>query len=100
MAARRPYEFRRFWIGTAVDLLGRLQRLGQEITSVDAKYSFMFTIEWEMPYFDMGSTFNYNEMVALLAPRPFHGRTRSRRRSGPDEWVAYEYAKVRRLYDH
>jgi hypothetical protein len=71
----------------------------QKIASTDAKYSFMFTVEWEMPYFYMGSTFNYAEMVALNAPRPFMVERGHWDGVAPDEWVAYEYAKVRRLYD-
>lgn len=71
----------------------------QKVCSTDAKYSFMFTVEWEMPYFDMGSTFNYAEMVALLAPRPFMVERGHWDGVAPDEWVAYEYAKVRRMYD-
>jgi hypothetical protein len=59
----------------------------------------MFTVEWEMPYFDMGSTYNYSEMVALLAPKPFMVERGHADGVAPDEWVAYEYAKVRRLYD-
>jgi cephalosporin-C deacetylase-like acetyl esterase len=71
----------------------------RKVASTDAKYSFMFTVEWEMPYFDMGSTYNYGEMVALLAPRPFMVERGHGDGVAPDEWVAYEYAKVRRLYD-
>lgn len=71
----------------------------RKVCSTDAKYSFLFTVEWEMPYFDMGSTFNYAEMVALLAPRPFMVERGHWDGVAPDEWVAYEYAKVRRLYD-
>ena len=71
----------------------------RKIAATDSKYSFMFTIEWEMPYFDMGSTYNYSEMVALLAPRPFMVERGHGDGVAPDEWVAYEYAKVRRLYD-
>lgn len=71
----------------------------RKVCSTDAKYSFMFTVEWEMPYFDMGSTFNYAEMVALLAPRPFMVERGHGDGVAPDEWVAYEYAKVRRMYD-
>jgi len=71
----------------------------RKVASTDAKYSFMFTVEWEMPYFDMGSTYNYAEMVALLAPRPFMVERGHADGVAPDEWVAYEYAKVRRLYD-
>lgn len=71
----------------------------RKVCATDAKYSFMFTIEWEMPYFGMGSTFNYSEMVALLAPRPFMVERGHWDGVAPDEWVAYEYAKVRRMYD-
>ena len=71
----------------------------RKVASTDSKYSFMFTIEWEMPYFDMGSTYNYGEMVALMVPRPFMVERGHGDGVAPDEWVAYEYAKVRRLYD-
>ena len=70
----------------------------RKVASTDSKYSFMFTIEWEMPYFDMGSTFNYAELAALMAPRPFMVERGHDDGVAPDEWVAYEYAKVRRLY--
>lgn len=71
----------------------------RKVASTDARYSFMFTIEWEMPYFDMGSTFNYAELAALMLPRPFMVERGHEDGVAPDEWVAYEYAKVRRLYD-
>ncbi len=71
----------------------------RKVASTDARYSFMFTIEWEMPYFDMGSTFNYAEMAALMVPRPFMVERGHEDGVAPDEWVAYEHAKVRRLYD-
>ena len=48
---------------------------------------------------DLGNTFNYAEMAALIAPRPFMVERGHRDGVGTDEWVAYEYAKVRRLYD-
>ena len=60
----------------------------------------MFTIEWEMPYFNMGSTFSYVEMVRLMLPRPFMVERGHNDGVAPDQWVAYEYAKVRKLYDH
>jgi dienelactone hydrolase len=71
----------------------------RKVASTDSSYSFMFTVEWEMPYFDMGSTFNYAEMAALMMPRPFMVERGHEDGVAPDEWVAYEYAKVRRLYD-
>ncbi|HEX5006714.1 MAG TPA: prolyl oligopeptidase family serine peptidase, partial [Hyphomonadaceae bacterium] len=67
--------------------------------TVDSPYSYMFTIEYEMPEFNLGQTFNYAEMAALIAPRPFMVERGHDDGVAPDEWVAYEYAKVRRLYD-
>jgi dienelactone hydrolase len=71
----------------------------RKVASTDSPYSFMFTVEWEMPYFDMGNTFNYAELAALMVPRPFMVERGHEDVVAPDEWVAYEYAKVRRLYD-
>jgi dienelactone hydrolase len=71
----------------------------RKVASTDAPYSFMFTIEWEMPYFDLGTKFNYAEMASLMLPRPFMVERGHLDGVAPDEWVAYEYAKVRRLYD-
>lgn len=71
----------------------------RKVASTDARFSFMFTVEWEMPYFNLGSTFNYAEMASLMLPRPFMVERGHSDGVAPDEWVAYEYAKVRRLYD-
>ncbi|HEY5914107.1 MAG TPA: dienelactone hydrolase family protein [Verrucomicrobiae bacterium] len=67
--------------------------------STDASLSYMFTGEYEMPEWNLGHTFNYAEMAALIAPRPFMVERGHNDGVGLDEWVAYEYAKVRRLYD-
>ncbi len=67
-------------------------------TSVDQPFSYMFTQEYEMPEFDLGNTFNYAELASLMAPRPFMVERGHRDGVGIDEWVAYEYAKVRRFY--
>lgn len=61
--------------------------------------SYMFTGEYEMYEFDLGMTFNYAEMAYLIFPRPFMVERGHRDGVGIDEWVAYEYAKVRRLYN-
>ena len=66
--------------------------------SVDLPQSYMFSGEYEMPEFDLGNTFNYAEMAALIAPRPFMVERGHDDGVGIDEMVAYEYAKVRRLY--
>ncbi len=67
--------------------------------SVDSPVSYMFTGEYEMPEWNMGPTFNYAELAALIAPRPFMVERGHSDSVGLDEWVAAEYAKVRRLYD-
>ena len=61
--------------------------------------SFMNTIEWEMPYFNMGSTFSYAEMSYLIFPRPFMVERGHHDMVQPDEWVASEYGKVKYFYD-
>jgi len=61
-------------------------------------YSYIFTGEYEMPEFDLGNTFNYAEMAALIAPRPFMVERGHHDGVAPDEWVAHEYAIVRRAY--
>jgi hypothetical protein len=38
-------------------------------------------------------------MAALIAPRPFMVERGHYDGVAPDEWVAYEFARVRRLYD-
>ncbi|MBI3850280.1 MAG: dienelactone hydrolase family protein [Verrucomicrobia bacterium] len=67
--------------------------------TVDSPYSYMFSGEYEMVEFNLGHTFNYAEMAALIAPRPFMVERGHGDGVAPDEWVAYEYAKVRRFYD-
>ncbi|WP_414664960.1 hypothetical protein [Horticoccus sp. 23ND18S-11] len=66
--------------------------------SVDLRYGYMFAPEYEIFEFNLGPTFNYAEMAALIAPRPFMVERGHNDGVGVDEWVSYEYAKVRRLY--
>lgn len=61
--------------------------------------SYVFTREYEMPEFNLAGTFNHAEMAALIAPRPFMVERGHADPVGTDEWVSFEYAKVRRLYD-
>ncbi len=67
--------------------------------STRSKYSYVRTGEYEIFEFDLGSTFNYAEMAALIAPRPFMVERGHFDGVAPDETVAYEFAKVRRLYN-
>lgn len=66
--------------------------------STRAPYSYVWTGEYEIFEFDLGSTFNYAEMAALIAPRPFMVERGHFDAVAPDEAVAYEFAKVRHLY--
>ncbi|MCA9122645.1 MAG: dienelactone hydrolase family protein [Planctomycetaceae bacterium] len=61
-------------------------------------FSYVWTGEYEIFEFDLGSTFNYAEMAALICPRPFMVERGHFDGVGEDEWVAYEYAKIRHLY--
>jgi dienelactone hydrolase len=72
----------------------------RKVAATDSDYSFMFSIEWEMPYFNMGSTFNYAELAYLMVPRPFMVERGHHDGVAPDEWVASEYARVRWVYDN
>lgn len=67
-------------------------------TSVSHGHSYIYTGEYEMFEFNLGNTFNYSDMANLMAPRPFMVERGHHDGVAPDEWVAYEYAKVRRHY--
>jgi dienelactone hydrolase len=70
----------------------------QKISSNALPFSYLFTHEYEIFEFDLGETFNYAEMAALIAPRPFMVERGHFDGVSTDEWVAFEFAKVRRLY--
>ncbi len=70
-----------------------------KVSTVDASYTYMFTHEYEIPEFDLASVANHAEMAKMMAPRPFMVERGHRDGVGVDEWVAYEYAKVKRFYD-
>jgi hypothetical protein len=77
---------------------GDFNTWNEKVAATDQRFSFMYTIEWEMPYFNMGETFDYAEMAYLMLPRPFMVERGHNDRVGRDQWVAYQYAKVRWLY--
>ncbi len=67
-------------------------------TSVDAPYSYLITREYDMVEFDLANVANYAELAGLMAPRPFMVERGHDDGVAPDEWVAHEFAKVRRFY--
>lgn len=77
---------------------GDFNQWTRKVASTDQPFTFMRTIEWEMPYWNLGQTFDYAEMAYLMIPRPFMVERGHHDRVGRDSWVAYEYAKVRWLY--
>lgn len=77
---------------------GDFNQWTRKVAATDQPFSFMYTIEWEMPYFNLGMTFDYAEMAYLILPRPFMVERGMHDWVGRDPWVAHEYAKVRWLY--
>lgn len=71
----------------------------RKCVSTDMPMSYIHVHEYEIWEWNMGRTFNYAEMAALIAPRPFMVERGHNDGVGIDEWVNYEYAKVRRLYN-
>ncbi|HTI72518.1 MAG TPA: hypothetical protein VMF06_21260 [Candidatus Limnocylindria bacterium] len=76
------------WVGKNAATAGTLGR-----------YSYVWSNEYEIFEWDLGSTFNYAEMAALIAPRPFMVERGHFDGVAPDESVAWEFAKVKFLYD-
>jgi dienelactone hydrolase len=60
--------------------------------------SYLYDGQFEMAEFDFANTFNYSELASLISPRPFMVERGHNDTVAPDEWVAYEYAKVQRHY--
>jgi dienelactone hydrolase len=77
---------------------GDFNQWTRKVAATDQPWSFMRTIEWEMPYWNWGHTFDYAELAYLMVPRPFMVERGHVDLVGRDEWVAHEYAKVRFLY--
>ncbi len=77
---------------------GDFNQWTRKVASTDEPFSFMRSIEWEMPYWNLGHTFDYAEMAYLMLPRPFMVERGHLDLVGRDQWVAHEYAKVGWLY--
>ncbi|MBB5039170.1 alpha/beta hydrolase family protein [Prosthecobacter dejongeii] len=71
----------------------------RKCATTDLALSYVFTGEYEIWEWNLGRTFNYAEMGALIAPRPFMVERGHKDGVGVDEWVNYEYAKIRQMYD-
>ncbi|MBI3863981.1 MAG: dienelactone hydrolase family protein [Planctomycetia bacterium] len=67
-------------------------------TTTDYFQSMVYHNVYEVWEWDLGHTFNHSDLAALIAPRPFMVERGHTDGVGIDEWVAGEYARVRRLY--
>lgn len=63
------------------------------------RYSYANKGEYEIFEWNLGGTFNYAEMAALICPRPFMVERGHFDGVAPDEQVAFEFAKVKNLYE-
>jgi cephalosporin-C deacetylase-like acetyl esterase len=63
-------------------------------------FSYIWMNEYEIFEFDMANTFDYSDMTRLIAPRPFMVERGHNDKVALDEYVGFEYAKVRYYYDH
>ncbi|MCI0333526.1 MAG: dienelactone hydrolase family protein [Planctomycetes bacterium] len=71
----------------------------RKMVSAHDSYSYVFTGEYEMPEWNMGHVASYAELASLMTPQPFMVERGHDDGVAPDEWVAAEFAKVRRHYD-
>ncbi|MCL2742677.1 MAG: dienelactone hydrolase family protein [Planctomycetaceae bacterium] len=77
---------------------GDFNRWDVKMVSTFYPYTYPYTIEYEMYTFDMAEKFNYSDLAALIAPRPFFVERGNFDGVGWDEEVGYEAAKVQHLY--
>lgn len=61
-------------------------------------FSYVWTGEYEIFEYNLGNTFGYAEMAGLICPRPFMVERGHFDAVATDQWVGFEYAKVRNLY--
>ncbi len=66
--------------------------------TTDHIHSMIYHNVWEVFEWNLGNTFNHSDLAALIAPRPFMVERGHDDGVARDEWVAWEYARVRRLY--
>jgi hypothetical protein len=67
-------------------------------TSNEYRTCYVYGPEYEMFEWNMAHVANYAELANLMTPRPFMVERGHSDGVGRDEWVAWEYAKVRRHY--
>ncbi len=71
----------------------------RKVATTRGTFSYQFTKEYEIYEWDLGNRFNYAEMAALIAPRPFMVEYGYHDGIGTAGWIGYEFGKVRKHYD-
>ena len=71
----------------------------RKMSTIDDSYGYVFTGEYEMPEWNMAHVASYAELASLMTPRPFMIERGHDDGVAPDEWVAAEFARVRRHYN-
>ncbi len=67
--------------------------------SAEDPMSYVYAPEYEIWEWNMGHLAGYAELSSLMAPGPFMVERGHDDGVAPDEWVGWEFAKVRRHYD-
>lgn len=83
----------------AVVCSGNFNEWIHKLTSIDYPYTYLFTAEFEIFEYGLANVAGHAEMAKLIAPSPFLIERGHRDGVGIDEWVSYEYGKVKRHYD-
>lgn len=74
---------------------GAFDQWMRKVASTTEPFRFKRTIEWEMPYWNLGPTFDYAEMAYLMLLRSLMAQRSHLDRMGRGQWVGRDYAKAR-----
>jgi dienelactone hydrolase len=78
---------------------GNFNEWVHKTTDWNDRGTFLYMGGYDHYDFNLANTFDDADMASLMLPRPFMVERGHSDPVGTDEWVAYEYAKLRRLYD-
>ena len=78
---------------------GEFNEMARKKVSTRDLYSYPFYPGYEIFEWNLANTFNYGDLAGFMVPRPFMVERGHDDGVAPDEWVASEYAKVRRRYN-
>lgn len=76
-----------------------LNQWPRKVITAYYRTSYMWTSSIGVYEFNMGPTIGHAEMIMMFAPRPFMAESGYQDAVAPHEWVAYEFAKAKRVYD-